>query len=68
MKCCITCKNFNFECGKYGYSEYTPVYDAYMSCLKNYWHMNMNIVSEREYRETLLKAETCKNYKFFKDK
>ncbi len=60
---CWSCKHFSFSCGDAGYSEYTPGYDAAMSCGKNVWDFHFNNASQADLENTLKTAEDCKKFK-----
>lgn len=59
---CITCSRMRFETGEQGYSETTPGCAWSANCERGHWVMIGTDVSEDEYRENLLTAETCKDY------
>ncbi len=59
---CANCKHFCFATGDYGYSEYTPGWDAAMSCNRKHWKIDMFGDDEREVRRKLRMAETCKDF------
>ena len=64
-KLCVFCKHLYFYGGLQGYSEMTPGSTATMDCLKkhfSYDERNLFIMGADEYRKTILKAETCKDY------
>jgi hypothetical protein len=59
---CILCKHLKFLTGEASYSEYTPGYDAEMSCGKGHWEFDFMYNSENEYRLTLLSAVMCEDF------
>ena len=63
---CVFCKHWLFSGGSQGYSEMTPGSNASMDCLKGHFTSDeqyLFIMGADEYRKTILKAETCKDYK-----
>jgi hypothetical protein len=67
-KLCVFCKDWYFDGGDTGYSEYTPGYNASMGCYKDRWKKGtksisiMNIYSQEEFRKIILQAQTCPDY------
>jgi len=63
---CIFCKHYYFDSGSPGYSELTPGYEAEEGCKKGEWQTNMFKDDEADHRRNLLRARTCKKYKYYK--
>lgn len=62
-KVCILCKHIYMDFGSPTYSEYTPGSEWTFTCCKSMWEkMTGSGTSESEYREKLLKADTCPHY------
>jgi hypothetical protein len=61
-KTCVLCKHFSWISGDHGYSEVTPAYPPSVYCLKSHWVIDLELCSENEYRQTMLTAETCKDF------
>lgn len=64
---CIACKRFRLSTADYGYSEYTPGTQFNMSCDKNHWDFDPYRETEDTFREKLLTAKNCEDFKFYKD-
>jgi len=62
MKNCVFCKYFNFIQGDYGYSEYTPGWDAVINCYKSHWQIDMMEDSTTSFREYMASAIDCKDF------
>ena len=56
-KICLYCKNFNFDMGSPGYSEYTPWLTP-VSCLKGHWEMS-NFGPREEFVKHMESAKSC---------
>lgn len=67
MKTCILCEHFEFESATRGFSSRTPGDAAIMSCNKNHFYNSLGSISENEYRENLLKANSCTDFQIAKD-
>ena len=61
-KICILCKQLYFDGGKPDWSERTPGYEWSAKCQKGYWSMSGRGISIEDYRDNLLKADSCKYY------
>jgi hypothetical protein len=59
-KTCLFCVYFGQKEGFYG-SMVTPATPDYLLCLKKHWSLYADD-SPKEWRETLTKAETCKDF------
>ena len=66
-KTCILCKHFEFRSGSPGYSEYTPGWNASMYCRKNRIDIDIEEITEDQFRATLMKAETCPDFEDFRE-
>lgn len=62
QKCCILCKKLVFDAGREDYSELTPGDSWSCSCKALHFYMSGTSVTEREYRNNLMKAETCQDF------
>ena len=63
MRLCLFCKHFLFINADRGYSDQTPGEDALMGCLKDHYDVNLFLDTPQEYRDKILTAETCEDYK-----
>ena len=58
---CYDCKYFYFTFGEGGYSEYTPGSPPVMSCSKS--HFDYSSDDFFNLKETICRAQTCKDFK-----
>lgn len=63
-KTCLLCKHFHWTVGDYGYSEYTPGYDATMGCGEKKWDIDFYEDYEPTFRKKMLQAETCDAFEY----
>ena len=61
-KTCILCKHYLFFGGEPDYSDFTPGDEWESECKRGRWHMSGRHTYTEEYRETLLTANTCKDF------
>ena len=59
---CVFCKHFVFIEGDYGYSEYTPGYDATFRCNKSLLDIDLCDMTTEDFREKILTAKKCPKY------
>lgn len=60
---CWSCKHFHFSSGGSGYSEYTPGYEATMSCSENVWDFSFcDGGSQIDLENSLKTAERCTKF------
>lgn len=62
-KICLFCEHFYLSTGEPGYSDMTPGSDMTIRCLKGYWDVDNYEDTTETYRQKLLTAKTCKDYK-----
>jgi hypothetical protein len=53
----------SFDAGEQDYSEYTPGLAWSSKCLEGRWRMSGYDISVDEYRQNLLKAEGCPDFR-----
>lgn len=63
---CLFCKRFTMVAEEPDWSDVTPGSNFEMYCSKNHWDFDTRKASEDDFRKTLLTAEDCKDYTFFK--
>ena len=61
-KLCPMYKEFRFNSGFAGYSEWTPGYKASIYCRKNYWDLNMYKTDILEFRQFMSTAKSSKDF------
>ena len=61
-KICIFCEHFHVNTAEPFYSEYTPGGEASIECMKDHWTIDNFEDSQKEYRDKLTTARTCKDY------
>ena len=64
---CMWCESFQVVEGEPDYSEYTPGCDWKMSCAKKHWEIDGLEITLGEYRENMLKALSCHEFKLSDD-
>ena len=60
---CLDCDHMNFTAATPEYSEYTPGYEADMSCNKNHWVYDAYNDDIRRVRVKLYSSRTCDDFK-----
>ena len=66
MKSCLECGNWWFNPGCSDYSDVTPGEDWELNCNKGHFRMSGFDITQEEFREKLLLANKCEDFKQFK--
>lgn len=61
-KTCILCQHFHFDGGEPDYSEETPGTDWKCLCIKSHFHLDGYSACDDDFRDELLRAETCADF------
>ena len=59
---CLDCKHISYSSGSPGYSEYTPGWDAELSCIEGVWTYDAFNDELKDVRDKLYTARTCSKF------
>ena len=62
MKTCLDCQHLSYSTAQPEYGEYTPGYEASMSCNKNHWCYDGYNDDLRMFRAKLYMARDCQDF------